>query len=322
MKHIITGAAGFIGFHLSKALCERGDTVIGIDNFNDYYNPKLKRDRAKILKKFKNFTINEFDICDWDVVDDVFNYEDKEGRIDRVIHLAAQAGVRHSLQVPGEYVQTNIVGFHNILECAKQYGAKGFIYASSSSVYGNNRAVNKESQKIMKPISLYAATKACNEIIAYYYHNMFKMNCTGLRFHTVYGTWSRPDMALHLFADGITKGHPIKVFNHGEMLRDFTYVDDIVSGLIASIDKNYKWEVFNLASGHTVQLLDYIKVLEKEFGKKAEKEMLPMQPGDVKKSIADVSRAAKKLGYKPQTQINKGIKEFVKWYKEYYDASD
>ena len=318
MKIIITGAAGFIGFHLCKKLCERGDTVVGIDNFNKYYSVKLKRDRAKKLRSFKSFTMNEFDICKADHVEDLFRHEDKEGRINRIVHLAAQAGVRHSIEYPKEYINTNIVGFHNVLECAKDYGVEGFIYASSSSVYGNNRGENREAQKIAKPISLYAATKATNEIIAYYYHHMFKMHCTGLRFHTVYGSMGRPDMALHLFADGIVKGKPINVFNYGDMERDFTYIDDVIDGIIASIDKNYIWEVFNLASGSTVRLLDYIKCLEKEFGIKAEKNMMPMQPGDVKSSVANISRAIDKLGYAPKTNVDVGIKEFVKWYKEYY----
>lgn len=314
MRILITGSAGFIGFHLNRRLLAEGHTVVGVDNFNDYYDVKLKRDRDKILHRFENFTLNENDICKLDDMKRVFY-----SGFDAVVNLAAQAGVRYSIENPHAFIETNVMGFTNILECAKNAGVENFIYASSSSVYGKHSIQpSNEEHNVMAPCSLYAATKVSNEAIAFSYHDMFGINCTGLRFFTVYGPWGRPDMALQLFADGIVRGNHIDVYNYGDMYRDFTYIDDIVNGIVACIYKKYKFEIFNLGSGVKVPLMKYISYLESELGIVAQKRMLPMQRGDVKKSLADIRHAKKMLDYKPTTYVKEGIKKYVEWYKEYY----
>lgn len=318
MKILITGAAGFIGFHTATHLLERGDTVIGFDNFNDYYDPELKDVRNKKLEEYDNYTCIRGDLKNTDDLKRAFDLLGS-GEDTRVCHLAAQAGVRHSIEHPDEFVQDNIQGTNNILEFCKQYEVGGLTYASSSSVYGDNEeSPFSEQHKTDYPLSLYGMTKKCNELQAYTYHKLHGVKSTGLRFFTVYGPYGRPDMALFLFANWICKGEPMKVFGHGKMQRDFTYVDDIVAGVVAALDKNYDYEVFNLGGGKTEELMDYIKTLEEALGKEGEKEMLPMQPGDVVATSADISHAQEKLDYDPKTHISEGIPKFVEWYKEYY----
>ena len=306
---LITGAAGFIGFHTAKTLLERGDTVIGIDNLNDYYDPKLKQARLEILEKYPNFKFYKSDISEEIPVKEY---------IDVICHLAAQAGVRYSLENPKAYEKSNMLGTLNIFEFARQNKIKTVVYASSSSVYGNSKEIPfTESQKLDTPISLYAATKKANELYAYVYHHLYGINMTGLRFFTVYGPWGRPDMALFKFTKNILNNKPIDVYNNGDMKRDFTYVDDIVSGIISSIDHAYPFEIFNLARGESIPLTEFIKEIEKNT-KPAEKNMLPMQPGDVSETFGDISLAKEKLDYSPQTSVAEGVKNFINWYKEFY----
>ena len=309
---LVTGVAGFIGFHVAKALLKKGEEVIGVDNLSDYYDVKLKEDRlAQIKDKIKFYKV---DISDFDALEDVFS----ENKIEKVCHLAAQAGVRYSLENPWEYEKTNVHGTMNIFELMKKFDIKNIVYASSSSVYGGNEKVPfSESDNVDKPISLYAATKKANELMAYTYHHLYDMNCTGLRFFTVYGPWGRPDMALFKFTKSILDNKPIDVYNYGKMKRDFTFITDIVSGVMASLDKCYPYEIFNLGNNNTVELKYFIECLEKELGKKAKKNMLPMQPGDVPITYADISKSKKMLGYSPKTEIEQGIKQFVDWYKSY-----
>ncbi|HBI17085.1 MAG: RmlD substrate binding domain protein [Candidatus Moranbacteria bacterium GW2011_GWF2_34_56] len=314
MKILITGGAGFIGSNLAKKLMDRGDKVVMIDNFNDYYDVQLKKDRIKKYLKGYNFKLYKGDIRDIKLLDKIFKAE----KLDKVMHLAALAGVRNSLLDPIEYEDVNVRGTMNLLEMAKKYKIKNFVYASSSSVYGNNKKQPfSETDSVDTPISPYAATKKATELLAHVYSHIYGLNTTGLRFFTVYGPWGRPDMALFLFADGITKGNPINVFNRGKMSRNFTYVDDIVSGTMAVIDANLKCEVMNIGGDKEETLMRYIEVLEDNLGKKAKKKMLPMQPGDVPATVADI-RKLKKLGWKPTTRIEEGIKNFVTWYREYY----
>lgn len=314
MRILITGGAGFIGSNLAKKLMDRGDKVVIIDNFNDYYDPKLKKDRIKKYLQGYNFKLYKGDIRDIRLLDKIFKAE----RIEKVMHLAALAGVRSSLLDPIEYEDVNVRGTLNLLEMAKKYKIKNFVYASSSSVYGNNKKQPfSESDSVDTPISPYAATKKATELLAHVYSHIYGLNTTGLRYFTVYGPWGRPDMALFLFTDGIAKGTPIKVFNKGKMSRNFTYVDDIVSGTIAVIDANLKCEVMNIGGDREETLMRYIEVLEENMGKKAKKKMLAMQPGDVPATVADI-RKLKKLGWKPTTRIEEGIKNFVAWYKDYY----
>lgn len=314
VKILITGGAGFIGSNLAKKLMDRGDKVVIIDNFNDYYDPQLKKDRIKKYLKDYNFKLYKGDIRDVKLLDKIFKTE----KIDKVMHLAALAGVRNSLLDPLEYEDVNVRGTLNLLEMAKKYKIKNFVYASSSSVYGNNKKQPfSESDSVDTPISPYAATKKATELLAHVYSHIYGLNTTGLRFFTVYGPWGRPDMALFLFADGITKGNPIKVFNRGKMSRNFTYVDDIVSGTMTVIDANLKCEVMNIGGDREETLMRYIEVLEENLNKKAKKKMLAMQPGDVPATVADI-RKLKKLGWKPTTRIEEGIKNFVTWYKDYY----
>ncbi|MBW3015188.1 GDP-mannose 4,6-dehydratase [Candidatus Woesearchaeota archaeon] len=316
MRCLITGGAGFIGYHVSKALLERGDSVVIVDNFNDYYEVSLKRARADELSKFDNVKIIELDISEYDALLEVF----KNNSFDVVCNLAAQAGVRYSLENPFVYLKSNIDGFLNILELCRKFNVKNLVYASSSSVYGEctDYPLNEIFQ-LDKPISLYAATKKSNELMAYNYHHLFGINCIGLRFFTVYGPYGRPDMALFKFVKNILESKPIDVYNNGDMKRDFTYISDIVAGVLASIDNPQPYEIFNLGRGEPQNLLDFISCIEDNLGIKAEKNMMPMQPGDVKETFADTSKAEKLLNYKPKVSIQEGVRKTIEWFKEYYD---
>ena len=314
---LVTGSAGFIGFHVSKVLLENGINIIGLDNFNDYYDIALKETRNEILEKFPNFKLYRGDMADLNFVKTVF----KENKIDKVCNLGAQAGVRYSLENPHAYIQSNIVGFTNIIETAKDAGIKDFIYASSSSVYGNGSEGEalSEEKNTEEPISLYAATKKANELLAYTYHHNFDMNCTGLRFFTVYGPYGRPDMAYFSFTTDILAGKTVKFFNNGKNRRDFTYIDDIVDGVISALSHSYPYEIFNLGNSNTVEFLNFVQTLESSIGEKIEnKELLPAQAGDVTITYADITKAKEKLGFDPKISIEEGIGKFINWYKEYY----
>lgn len=310
---LVTGIAGFIGSWTAEKLLERGDKVVGVDNFNDYYDVSIKRNR---IGKFKgDFKLYESDITDYKAMERIFN----ENKIDKVCHLAAQAGVRYSLTNPFTYESTNVLGTLNFLELCRHKGVKTIVYASSSSVYGNNKKTPfSVEDNVDHPISLYAATKKTNELMAYTYHHLFGLHCTGLRFFTVYGPWGRPDMALFKFTKAILEDKPIDVYNFGKMKRDFTFITDIVAGILASLDKEYPYEIFNLGNSNTVELMYYIECIEKELGKKAKKNLLPMQPGDVPESFADIERSRKMLGFDPKVKIEEGIHQFILWYKSYY----
>ncbi|RRS32461.1 MAG: capsule biosynthesis protein CapI [Epsilonproteobacteria bacterium (ex Lamellibrachia satsuma)] len=333
MKILVTGTAGFIGFHLAKKLLERGDEVIGIDNINDYYDVNLKYGRLKELgidqkKIAKNKPVSstlfpkhrfiQMDISDKEEMEALF----KKEKFDAVCNLAAQAGVRYSLENPHAYIESNIVGFMNILEGCRQNDIKNLSYASSSSIYGlNKKQPFKTSDQVDRPISIYAATKKSNELMAHTYSHLYGISTTGLRFFTVYGPWGRPDMAPMLFTDAILNNRAIKVFNQGDMSRDFTYIDDIVDGCIKVIDNPNKeelYQIYNIGNNAPVQLMDFIQALERSLGKEAKKEYLPMQPGDVKSTYADVSGLIDNFGYKPNTSIQEGVDQFSKWYKAFY----
>ena len=314
MKILITGGAGFIGSATAKKLMDRGDKVILVDNFNDYYDPKLKYDRIKKFLKGYKFTLYKVDIRDEKKMEAIFKRE----RPDKVIHLAAMAGVRYSLENPKLYADVNIMGSLNLLELARKYKIKNFVFASSSSVYGNNKKTPfSESDSVDTPISPYAASKKADELLAHVWSHIYGLKITALRFFTVYGPWGRPDMALFLFTDAITKGKPINVFNRGKMSRNFTYIDDIVSGIITVLDANLPYGIMNIGGDREETLMRYIEVLEKNLGKIAKKNLLPMQLGDVPTTVVDI-RKLKKLGWKPTTRIDEGIGKFVEWYKEYY----
>lgn len=318
MKILITGGAGFIGSATAKALMDRGDTPILVDNFNDYYDPKLKRDRiSKFLKDYKGkFRIYKGDIRDAKFLDRVF----KKERPQKVLNLAAMAGVRSSLLDPRLYADVNVMGFINLLEMAVKYKVKNFVYASSSSVYGNNTKVPfAETDPVDTPISPYAASKKANELIAHVYSHIYGLPTTGLRYFTVYGPWGRPDMALFLFTSATFEGRPIDVYNKGKMSRNFTYIDDIVSGTIVALDTLQPYAVMNIGGDKEETLMRFIEVIEECVGKKAKKRMLPIQPGDVPSTVADI-RKLRKLGWKPTTRIEQGIKNFVDWYRAYYKA--
>ncbi len=318
MKVLVTGAAGFIGFHTAQRLLERGDSVVGLDNFNDYYDPKLKERRFEILAQHAGLEMIRGAITDPAVLGEAFEALGS-GPETRVCHLAAQAGVRHSLRNPDTFVRDNLQGFHLIIEQCHQRGVGGLIYASSSSVYGDNAdALLSEKSNTDAQVSLYGMTKKANELQASVYSHLHGLPTTGLRFFTVYGPWGRPDMALFLFTDAILRGEPIKVFGHGKMRRDFTYIDDIVTGVVAAIDRNHQSTVINLGGGKTEELMDFIGCIEKAVGAEAEKEFLPMQPGDVRQTASDLEHAGKMLDYAPTTHIDVGIPRFVDWFRDYY----
>jgi UDP-glucuronate 4-epimerase len=310
---LLTGIAGFIGSCTAEALLERGYSVVGVDNFNDYYDVKLKRDR---VKKFSGkCEIREIDIADSKALQAIF----KERKIDQVCHLAAQAGVGYSLKNPFAYETTNNLGTLNLLELCRHNTVPSFVYASSSSVYGGNKKVPfSVTDPVDSPISLYAATKKYNELMAHTYHHLYGINCTGLRFFTVYGPWGRPDMALFKFTKAILADTPIDVFNYGRMKRDFTYVTDIVAGIVAALEKSYPYEIFNLGNSVTVELSYFIEVIEKILGKEAQKNLLPLQAGDVPETFADIELSRKKLGFDPKVKVEDGIKNFINWYTDYY----
>ena len=316
-KILITGAAGFIGYHLCKSLLKDGYEVLGIDNLNDYYDINLKQARLEQLKQFKSFTFNKVDIADRESLTKSFQSFDPQ----KIINLAAQVGVRYSIENPYNYIDSNLVGFLNIIELCRNNKVKSFIYASSSSVYGGNEKMPfSVEDRVNQPLALYGATKRANELIAHSYSHLYGLHTTGLRYFTVYGPWYRPDMAIFIFTQKIMAGKPIPVFNNGNMKRDFTYIDDIIIGTRSAIEKNYKCEIFNLGNSKSESLMDLIGIIETNLGKKAQIEYLPMQPGDVKESLADIKKSTEKLGYKPITTINKGIPQFIKWYKEYYSV--
>ena len=320
-KIILTGAAGFIGSHLATRLLEAGCEVIGIDNLNDYYEVSLKNYRLEKLNKYNNFEFILCDISDKDTVNKIF----AEYKADYVINLAAQAGVRYSIENPQVYIDSNVIGFFNILEACRNNPVKHLIYASSSSVYGNSDKIPfSVEDRVDNPISLYAATKKTNELMAYTYSHLFGIPATGLRFFTVYGPAGRPDMAYFSFTKKILSGEPIKLFNYGELERDFTYIDDIVEGIMNIIpsipeeNNGARAKVYNIGNNKPIALKEFVSALEDAIGEKAKIEYLPMQPGDVYRTFADVSELEKDFGFKPQTDIRTGLKKFAEWYKEYY----
>jgi len=315
VKILVTGAAGFIGFHLSKSLLEDGYEILGIDNINDYYDPSLKEARLSILNKFSNFDFKKINIIDKESLNKAF----KSFRPNKVVNLAAQAGVRYSIENPFAYMESNLVGFLNIIELCRHNDVEGFIYASSSSVYGSNKKIPFSiDDRTDNPIALYGATKKANELIAHSYSHLYKLNTTGLRFFTVYGPWGRPDMAMYIFTKNIIEKTPIPVFNNGNMKRDFTYIDDIVSGTKAAIDKNYLCEVFNLGNHRSENLMDMIGLIENELGVKATINFKPMQPGDVIESFADIQKSIDLLNFSPKVNIDVGVKKLVDWFVNYY----
>jgi UDP-glucuronate 4-epimerase len=334
MKVLVTGAAGFIGMHVAQRLLERGDTVVGLDNLNDYYDVNLKLARLKRLEH-ANFSFSKLDVADGAGVDSLFAAE----KFDGAVHLAAQAGVRYSLTHPHEYVRSNITGFLNILEACRHHPVQHLVYASSSSVYGGNtRLPFKESDNVDHPVSLYAASKKSNELMAHTYSHLFGIPSTGLRFFTVYGPWGRPDMALFLFTKAILAGEPVNVFNHGKMQRDFTYIDDIVEGVVRTLDRApqrdpafdtatpdpaHSWapyQVLNIGNHGPAGLLEYLDALEEALGRKADRNYLPMQPGDVPATFADTTLLTEWTGHKPGTPVRDGIARFVAWYLEHYSS--
>jgi UDP-glucuronate 4-epimerase len=311
---LVTGVAGFIGFHVTKALCERGEEVVGIDNVCDYYDPLLKRARLRLLNDFKGFHFYEADITDHAFATSLFNRHS----ISKICHLAAQAGVRYSLTNPFAYQKSNNEGFLSIIECARRHRVENFVYASSSSVYGANTALPfSETDRVDAPVSLYAATKRANELVAHCYSRLFGLPCSGLRFFTVYGPWGRPDMALFIFTKAILSGETIDVFNNGDMRRNFTFIDDIVNGVLLVLETPLPNEIYNIGNNKAEKLLDFIEEIERHCGKKAVRRFLPMQPGDVPVTIADITKI-EKLGYAPLTDISEGVKKFVDWYRDYY----
>lgn len=335
MKILVTGAAGFIGMFVSERLLARGDEVVGLDNLNDYYDVALKHARLARLEEMPGFRFTRLDVADTSRMDSLFASE----RFDRVVHLAAQAGVRYSLTNPHTYVQSNLLGFVNILEGCRHYGVQHLVYASSSSVYGGNSKLPfSEHHGVDHPVSLYAATKKSNELMAHTYSHLFGLPTSGLRFFTVYGPWGRPDMALFMFAKAILEERPIDVFNRGDMVRDFTFIDDIVEGVIRVLDRpatpnlafdammpdpatsTAPYRVFNVGNHRPVPLMNYIETLEMVLGVKAEKRMLPMQDGDVMATNADITELAAWTGFSPVTSVRDGIERFVDWFRQYYGA--
>lgn len=334
MKLLVTGAAGFVGFHLSNALLEKDIEVVGLDNINDYYDPQLKKDRLAILEKQEKFTFYKIDLKDKSEVDNLFENE----KPTHVIHLAAQAGVRYSIENPYAYVDSNLIGFMNILEACRNNPVEHLLYASSSSVYGGNKiAPFSTNHNVDHPVSLYAATKKSNELMAHTYSHLYNIPTTGLRFFTVYGPFGRPDMAYFSFTNRILKGETIDVYNHGNMERDFTYIDDIVQGIEKLIDKapepNADWDeekddisesfapykIYNIGNNSPIKLMRFIKALESALGQEAEKNYMEMQPGDVKRTYADMSDLEQDINFKPSTTIEEGLEKFVIWYRGYYN---
>jgi UDP-glucuronate 4-epimerase len=335
-KVLVTGAAGFIGFHLSKLLIEQGYDVVGIDTINNYYDVKLKFDRLNQLKDLEGFKFLTLSICDKDSLDELFEKE----KFSVVINLAAQAGVRYSIDKPYKYIDSNLIGFINILEACRTYSIGHLIFASSSSVYGANTEIPfSTSHTTDHPLSLYAATKKANEMMAHSYSAMYKIPCTGLRFFTVYGPWGRPDMAYFSFTKNILANEPIKVFNEGNLMRDFTYIDDITAAIsllinhqpqpkssdgvnthphLSSAESNAPYHIYNIGNNNPVSIMEFIETLEEAIGKKAIKEYYPMQKGDMERTFADIDDLQQAIGYRPSTTIKTGLTRFVKWYKEYY----
>ena len=320
MKVLVTGVAGFIGMHCAERLLARGDEVVGVDNLSPYYSVELKKDR---LARLKGLRFEQLDIADNEALKKLF----RRGRFDAVLNLAAhavlnlaaQAGVRYSLEHPEAYIQTNVVGFANLLECCRHHPPRHLVYASSSSVYGANTKLPwSETDSVDHPISLYAATKKSNELQAHVYSHLFGLHTTGLRFFTVYGPWGRPDMSAMIFARAIMEGRPIPVFNHGDMSRDFTYIDDIVEGTLRVLDKPARYAIYNIGNHQPVKLLDYIATLERALGKKAKLDLQPMQPGDVKATYADTTALAKAVGFAPSTPLETGLARLAAWFKSYY----
>jgi UDP-glucuronate 4-epimerase len=332
---LVTGAAGFIGFHVAQRILHSGQTVLGLDIVNDYYDPKLKEARLNILKNNPNFQFVKLDLADRAGMKALF----AKHRFPTVIHLAAQAGVRYSIDNPHAYADANLEGFTNVLEGCRHNDCRHLLFASSSSVYGSNTKVPfSVHDNVDHPISLYAASKKANELMAHAYSHLYRIPATGLRFFTVYGPWGRPDMAMYIFAKAITEGRPIKLFNHGNMLRDFTYVDDVVEGIVRLIGhppagqpatdevlrnpgiSTAPWRIFNIGNNKPEELMKVVAVLEKELGRTADKEMLPMQPGDVPATYADVDDLVREVGFRPSTSIEDGIARFIAWYREYHGA--
>jgi len=333
---LVTGTAGFIGFHLSKRLLDDGKDVVGIDNINDYYDVKLKHARLDILQKYSNFQFYKIDIADLQAMENLFTNQSKNA-FDVVINLAAQPGVRYSLTNPHSYISSNIVGFTNVLECCRHNKVQHLVFASSSSIYGTNDKIPfSVSDNVDHPVSLYAASKKANELMAHTYAHLYGLPCTGLRFFTVYGPWGRPDMAYFSFTKAIMEDKPIDVFNFGNMKRDFTYIDDIVEGVVRVMNKipqpNPDWDkknpdpgssyapykLYNIGNNNPIELIKFIEILETNLGKKAQKNMLPMQQGDVPVTYANVDDLMNDVGFKPSTPLNEGIAKFVNWYKQYY----
>jgi UDP-glucuronate 4-epimerase len=336
MKILVTGAAGFIGFHTSRVLLDKEHEVIGFDNINKYYDPDLKNSRLKILKQYPNFKFHKKNLEDKEAVENIFEEDSPR----RVVHLAAQAGVRHSLKHPETYAQSNLVGFFNILEECRQHKVEHLVYASTSSVYGlNTKYPFSTKDNTNHPVSFYGATKLANEMMAHSYSHLYTIPCTGLRFFTVYGPWGRPDMAYFLFTKKILEGKPIDIFNHGNMERDFTYIDDIVEGITRVLaqapnpdlewsgnspspaSSSAPWRLYNIGSNRPVKLMDYVREIEKNLEKKAEINFLPLQAGDVVKSHADVDPLVNDFGYAPKYSVKYGIKNFIEWYLDYYHSS-
>lgn len=335
MKILVTGAAGFIGFHVCRYLVERGDEVVGIDNLNSYYDLALKKARLDILLELEKFRFIRLDLADREGMEDIFAVE----KFNRVVNMAAQAGVRYSLENPHSYIDSNILGFMHVLEGCRQHHVEHLVYASSSSVYGANEAMPfSVHDNVDHPLSLYAASKKSNELMAHTYSHLYGIPSTGLRFFTVYGPWGRPDMALFLFTKAILEEKPIKVFNYGKHRRDFTFIDDVVEGVVRTLDhvavsnpewsglvpdpgsSPAPWRIYNIGNSKPVELMDYIAALEKALGKTAEKEFLPLQPGDVPDTYADVAQLVQDVNYHPQTPVEEGIGKFVEWYREYYSC--
>jgi UDP-glucuronate 4-epimerase len=314
MKILVTGAAGFIGYHLCARLLGRGESVVGLDNLNAYYDVRLKEARLAMLGASPSFSFVKADLADRAAMEELFG----AGRFDAIVNLAAQAGVRYSLENPHAYVDANVTGFLNVLEGARRHGTGHLVFASTSSVYGTNEKLPfDEGQRTDTPVSLYAATKKANEVMAHAYAHLFGIPSTGLRFFTVYGPWGRPDMALFRFTRGILAGEPIPVFNQGRMVRDFTYVDDIVEGVVRVIDRPHPYRIFNIGNNQRVELMAYIRAIEAALGKSAKLDLLPMQAGDVAATEADTTALSEATGFRPATPVEEGVRRFVEWYRAY-----